>query len=160
MLLREEEVREDITWPTFWWWVKTAGTRCFVFGCVWSPLLQLWHSWPVSLFIPCPLPSVLSCPVRLHKFICCLVRDHSPGSCGALDAFMFRKCGNKLDLGSHQWPSSPEMQRELAPSKELRESLVIAVWVDSKAMRERERGRERECVCPLAGSGVHGHEAL
>lgn len=25
--LREEEVREDITWSTFWWWVRTAGWR-------------------------------------------------------------------------------------------------------------------------------------
>ena len=24
-LLREEEVREDITWPTVWWWFRTAG---------------------------------------------------------------------------------------------------------------------------------------
>ncbi|CAJ1399618.1 unnamed protein product [Effrenium voratum] len=39
-LLREEEVREDITWSTFWWWVKNAGMlNLFMVLC--SILLQV-----------------------------------------------------------------------------------------------------------------------
>eukprot|EP00913_Durusdinium_trenchii_P011752 g11038.t1 len=54
MLLREEEVREDITWPTFWWWVKTAGyTNLFVVLCaiILQAVVELRESLVIAVWV-------------------------------------------------------------------------------------------------------------